>query len=89
MGGGNEAFEEWVRLVRFAVEFGMELAGDEEGMFWYFDDLDQFAIGRMTTEAEAGFFELVAVGIVEFVPVTVAFVHDKGTVEAGGFGADD
>ena len=32
MGGGDEAFEEGVWLVGFAVEFGMELAGDEEGV---------------------------------------------------------
>ena len=60
MGGGDEAFEEGVWLVGFAVEFGMELAGDEEGVFRYFDDFDEFAIGRVATEGEAGFFEFVA-----------------------------
>src|SRR5256885_11296668 len=89
VGGGDEAFEERVWLVGFAVEFGMELAGDEEGVFRYFDDFDEFAIGRVATEGEAGFFELVAVGVVEFVAMAVAFVHDESAVKASGFSADD
>jgi hypothetical protein len=32
VGGGDKAFKERVRFVGFALEFGMELAGDKEGM---------------------------------------------------------
>ena len=32
VGGGDEAFEEGMGFVGFALEFGMELAGDEEGV---------------------------------------------------------
>src|SRR5258708_2869899 len=89
MRGGDKAFEKWMRLVGFAVKFGMELAGDEEGVLCQFDNLDQFAIGRVAAETKVGFFELFAVGVVEFVAVPMAFVHDKGAVEAGGFGPND
>ena len=89
MCGGDEAFEKRVRLMWFTVEFGMELARDEEGVFWNFDDLDQFAVGRVAAEIEPGFFEFFTVGIVEFVTVTMAFVHDERAVQTGGFGADD
>src|SRR6267142_2560041 len=89
VGGGNESLEEWVRLVRFAVEFGMELAGDKKRVFWQFDDFDQFAVGCMSTEAEAGLFELFTVRVIEFVAMTVAFVYDEGAIEPGRFRADD
>ena len=89
VGGGDEAFEEGVGLVGFAVEFRMELAGDEEGVFWNFDNFDEFAIGRIAAEAEAGFFELVAVGVVEFVAMTVAFVYDESAIKTRGFGPHD
>ena len=89
VGRADEALEHWVGLMRFAVEFGMELAGDEEGVFGYFDDFDQFAIGSITAEAEASLLELFAVGVIEFVAMAVAFVHDESAVEASGFCADD
>src|SRR6266853_629867 len=89
VGGGNEAFEERMRLMGLAVEFWMELAGDEEWMLWQFDNFDQFAIGSVAAETEAGFFELFAVGIVEFVTMTVAFVHNESAIETSGFSADD
>ena len=89
MGCSDEAFEEGMRLVGFAVEFGMELARDEERMFCQFDDLDEFAVGRKAAEAEAGFFKFLAVGIIEFVAMAMAFVDDESAIETGGFGADD
>jgi len=88
VGGGDEAFEKWVRLMRFAVEFRVELARDEEGMFRYFDDFDQFAVRCVAAEGETGFFEFFAVGIVEFVAMAVPFVDDESAVETGRFGAD-
>ena len=44
-------------LVRLAVEFRMELAGDEEWMFRQFDDLDQLAVRRVAAKSETGFLE--------------------------------
>ena len=89
MGSGDEAFEEWVRLMRFAVEFGMELAGDEEGMFREFDNLDELAVGRVAAESKTGFFKFLAVSVVEFVTMAMAFVDDESAIETGGFGAHD
>ena len=88
MSRGDKPLEEWMRLVRFAVEFGMELTGDEEGMFCQFDYFDQFTVWRVTAETKAGFFKLFAVGVVEFVPMTMTFVYDKCPIETGGSGAD-
>src|SRR5690348_7346947 len=76
----NETLEQWVRLVRFALEFGMELAGDKKRMLRDFDHLDQFAVGREAAEGEAGFFEAFAIGVVEFVTMAMAFFHDKRAV---------
>ena len=44
VGGGNEALEERVRLVRFAQKFGVKLAGNEERMVRQFDDFHQLAV---------------------------------------------
>jgi hypothetical protein len=38
--GGDETLEQRVRLVRLAQKFRVELAGDEKGMAFEFDDLD-------------------------------------------------
>ena len=43
---GNEAFEQRVRLVRFALEFRMELAGDVERVIRQFDDFHQLFVRR-------------------------------------------
>ena len=43
--GGDEAFEQWMRLVRLAQEFGMELAGEEERVGGDFDHFHQLAMG--------------------------------------------
>ena len=85
---GNETLEERMRLMGFAVEFGMELTGDEEGVLWYLDDLDQFAIGSMTAETETCLFEFVAIGVVEFVAVAVALIDNKRAVQPRRFGSN-
>ena len=89
MRGGDEAFEERVGLMRFAVEFGMKLAGDKEGMLGQFDDLNQLAVRSKAAESKAGFLELVAIRVVELVAMAVAFVDDKGAIEPRGFCAHD
>src|SRR5947208_9540088 len=83
VGGADEAFEQRMRLVRFAAEFGMKLAGDEEGVVLQFDHLDQLAVGRSAAEDEVRFLELVAISIVELVTVPVPFVDDERAVEFG------
>jgi len=80
MRGGDEAFEERVWLVRLAVEFRMELAGDEERMLWQFDDLDEFTIGRVAAESEVSLFKFFAISIIEFVAMAMALVYDKCAV---------
>ena len=89
MGCGDEAFEERMRFVGFAVEFGMKLAGDKEWVLWQFDDLDEFAVRCVAAESEVGFFEFLAISVIEFVAVAMAFVDNKCAIQAGGFGADD
>src|SRR5438046_9956479 len=82
MRGADEAFEEWMRLMRFAVEFGMELAGDEKWMLRQFDDFDELAVRREPAENVIGLLEPVAEGIVELVPVPMSFVHHECSVKA-------
>ena len=43
--GGDEAFEQRMRLVRLALKFRMELARHKKRMVLQFDDLDELAIG--------------------------------------------
>ena len=82
---GDKASEEWVRRVGLAQEFGVELAGDKEWMVFEFDHFNEFAIRARAAEKEAGFFEMGAVFVVEFVAMTMAFVDDEGAVELRGF----
>ena len=81
MRGRNETLKKRVRLVRFTVEFGMELAADEEGMLGQFDDFDQLPIGSKTAKDKAGFFKLRAVAVVKFVAMAMAFIDHKGAIE--------
>ena len=43
--GGDEAFEERVRLVRFAQKFRVELAGNEKRVVLQLDDFHELAVG--------------------------------------------
>ena len=81
MRGGDETFEQRVRLVWLAQKFRVELARDVERMIFEFDDLNEFAVRRRAAENEAGFFKFFAVIIVELVTVTVAFVDDERTIK--------
>src|SRR5689334_6813951 len=78
---GDEALEERMGLVRLALEFGMKLAGNEEGVVLQLDDLDELAVGRQAAEDEAGLLEALLVGVIEFVTVPVAFVDHECAVE--------
>ena len=54
----DEALEQRMRLVRLALELGMELAGDEERVVRQFDDLHQLAVRRQAAEDEARLLEI-------------------------------
>ena len=85
MDSRNETFEEGVGTIGFAQKFRVELAGDVEGMILQFDDFDQATVRGCSAEHKAGFLELVAIDVVEFVAVTVAFIDQERTVEMSGF----
>src|SRR5450432_4211834 len=86
--GGDEALEQRVRLVWLAQKFRMELARNEERMIRQFDDFHKLAVRRKTAENEPGLLEFFAIGVVEFVAVTVTFIDDERTVKQSGPGAD-
>ena len=89
MAGGDEAFKERVRLVGFALELGMKLTGDKEGVVFEFNHFNEFSIRGKAAQDEAGLFKTLAVGVVEFVAMPVAFVDEKCAVEMAGQGAHD
>ena len=80
-GGGNEAFEEGVRLVRLAAELGMELARYEERVLRQLYDLDQPPIRRLPAEDEIRLQEAFAVGVVELVAMAVSLIDDECPIE--------
>ena len=53
----------------------MELYRDEPGMFGNLNDFNEVALGIDPRNTQAGLFKLFAVGVVEFVAVTVAFLN--------------
>src|SRR5215510_742982 len=84
VGGGDEALEQGMGLVRFAAEFRMKLRSDEKGMVRQFNYLDQVSVRRGAAENEVPLLEFVAIGVVEFVTVPMPLVHHKGAVKFGG-----
>ena len=56
----DECPEQGVRLVRLAVEFGMELAGDVERVVRQFDDFHELAVRRGAAEDEVRLLETVS-----------------------------
>src|SRR5437879_418741 len=85
----NKSLKKRMRLVRFAVKFGMELAADKKRMFGQFDDFHQLAIGSKTAEDKTRFLELFTIRIIEFVAVAMALVYYEGAVEPLGPGSHD
>ena len=79
--GGHEAFEKRMRFGRFTLEFRVELAGDVKGMVTQLNDFYELAVGRKAAEHETRRLEHLAVGIVEFVAMAMAFVHQERAVE--------
>lgn len=80
-GGGYEAGEDGVGLVRAGLEFGVELGADEKGVVGDLDDFDEFLFGGDGADFQAGSLDLLAVGGVEFVAVAVTFADDFRAIE--------
>ena len=59
--------------VQGVTEFGVVLAGSEERMPFQFDQLHQASIRGRAAHHISGFQEKIAIGVVEFVAVAVAF----------------
>src|SRR5205085_11795142 len=73
--GANEAAEERMRFVRFALEFRMILAGEEEWMVAQLDQLSERAIGRGAADDETFLRHLLAIFHVEFVAMAMSLEH--------------
>src|SRR5204862_6970138 len=82
-------FKQWMGLMRFAVKFGVKLAGDEERMLRKFDDLYESAVGSKAAESEISFLEALTIRIVELIAMPVAFVDDERSIEPSGFCLDE
>src|SRR5258707_3513238 len=78
-----------MRLMRFAVKFGVKLACNKEGVIGQFDDFDELAVGGKAAENEAVFLKTFAIRVVEFVAMAVTLFDDKRAIEASGFGAEN
>ncbi len=76
----NESRKQRVRLERFALEFGVELNSYKPGMVWDLDDFDQAAVGTGARESQAIRLKLLAILIVEFVPVAMSLINVLGIV---------
>src|ERR1039458_9158558 len=75
--GGYETLEQRMRLVRLAQKLRVKLARNEKRMVLEFDDFHELAVGRQAAENKPGLFKFLAVGVVEFVAVAVAFVDHE------------
>lgn len=68
-------------------EFGMKLAAEHKWMVAQFRDFDEIAVGRLSAVYHARVAQQVAVLIVEFKTMAVAFVDLVGVVRRVRFGA--
>jgi hypothetical protein len=82
--GADEVAEERVGLERLGFEFGVELAGEEEGVGRNLDDLYVGGVGGGAGEAEACAGEDGLVLAVELVAMAVALGDFGGVVGFGG-----
>ena len=82
--GGDEVAEDGVGLQRLGLEFGVELAGEEEGVGGNLDDLDVGGVGGGAGEAEAGAGEDGFVLAVELVAMAVALGDLGCAIGLGG-----
>ena len=73
----DKSSEQRVRLVRFALKFGMKLARHEKRVRRHFNNLHQLPVRCESAEYEPGFLESFPVGVVEFKSMPVAFLDYK------------
>lgn len=86
-GSLNEATEDRVRIVGLAAEFGVELAGDEEGVVRQFDGLGQLAFLRDAADDEAIGLELVFELVIDLITMAMTLVDGGFLVEFVHLGA--
>ena len=68
----DKPFEQRVRLVRFALKFGVILASQKIGVISQLDQLGERAIGRSAGNFEAFLAHLVAIFHVELITMPMA-----------------
>ena len=78
----DEAEEQRVRVLRFRLEFRMELHGDEPGMVAKLDDLGELLVRIDAGDHEAGRLEVTLIVRVEFVAMAMPLA-DKRFAVAG------
>jgi hypothetical protein len=78
--GPCKPLKQRVGMARARVVLGMELSRQKPGMMLELNDLHQPAVGRKTAQDQSVLGEVIPVGIVEFVPVTMPFTNLKAAV---------
>ena len=71
----NKAFEQRVRLVRFALKFGVILASQKIGVISQLNQLGERAVGRSAGNFEAFLAHLVTIFHVELITMPMALEH--------------
>ena len=85
--GTDEVAEQWMRAIRAALEFRVELRGHEPGMVCQFHHLDKAVVGRTPTDDHAVRLHAFAILVIEFVAMTVTLKNNGFVVSGIGFGA--
>ena len=82
--GFDKTHEQGVWVDHCAFVFGMELHAEEPGMFFYLHDLHQSCIGVHTACDQSSLGELVLVGVVVFVAVSMPLIDLFPLVDLSG-----
>src|SRR5262245_49505655 len=88
-GRTNEALEERVRLMRFALKLGMKLASNEKRVIRDFDDFNQLAIRGKPAEYIPSLLESLAVSVIELEAMPVALLDNERAVKPCRARSDD
>ena len=76
----HQSHEEGMGAVGAALEFGVELDTDKKRVVPELHGFDQHIVRRDTADDQALLLKLVAVSIIEFITMTVAFADVLGFV---------
>src|SRR5512136_3127472 len=71
----NKRYKQRMRLERLGLEFGVELASQEPGMVFDFDDLDQLVLRIPPGKEQPGPGQVAFVGRVEFIAVAMPLLY--------------